>query len=351
LASAETDMKEFFLRFPSRNARGTKGTCTINMKIVGFMLIMLIPFHIFLDATVSSQDTLARAIFTPDVVFPCRGESCRSLSHAGEVVIGQSKVVIAGLVRNRALGIPKLMERVELIGSQFQDYTVLVVENDSADDTRKLLLQWADNNPKVLILGCGVNAEKCELNWPETIGHPKDHARIEKMATLRNIYMDYISQLQGSYDYLTVWDFDLDGSLYLDGLQNGLYHFSQTDPKEMEGMCAYGVMLDKHWGQWTYFDPFAHFELKQTSYPFEINSLSDLKVTWDMSSAQRGDPLKKVRSCFGGFAIYRMEAIRNRRYGYSKPEEEVLCEHIFFHDNMAMYFNPSMILAVHRNDA
>src|SRR5205085_6440107 len=55
------------------------------------------------------------------------------------------------------------------------------------------------------ILGCGYNAEKCSMpKAPKTDGHYVDYQRIEKMARLRNIYLDEVKKV---YRDDPTWDY------------------------------------------------------------------------------------------------------------------------------------------------
>jgi hypothetical protein len=98
-------------------------------------------------------------------------------------------VTICGMVRDVGDRVEDIKERVESMGRLVRDYRVLIVENDSTDDTRKNLLDWVSSNPRVYILGCGVNESSCHLNLPKTSGHSVYRERIEKMCKLRNIYL------------------------------------------------------------------------------------------------------------------------------------------------------------------
>jgi len=91
-------------------------------------------------------------------------------------------VVICTLLRDVEHKLPELIKRAERVGSIFKDYKVLVVENDSNDNTRSKLLSWAKINPKVLILGCGENVEKCSMKEAlgKTEGHSVNAYRINK---------------------------------------------------------------------------------------------------------------------------------------------------------------------------
>src|SRR5271166_4906960 len=100
------------------------------------------------------------------------------------------RIVIVGLIRDAGNRIDTLRHNVEMVGDLFDDYRVLVVENDSVDTTRQGLLHWVESNPKVTVLGCGYDVKECHIpsEASKTIKHSFDRARIEKMVRLRNIY-------------------------------------------------------------------------------------------------------------------------------------------------------------------
>lgn len=273
-----------------------------------------------------------------------------STEHDKHVKIGsrkakQKSVVICSLLRDAEDKIDDLKKRVEKMGELFRSYRVLIVENDSSDRTREKLLEWAAENPRVTILGCGENVRKCELKLPKTEGHSVYHKRIQKMSKLRNIYLDYISSSNlASADYVIVWDMDILGSVYLDGVLNSLGYLEENS--NMQAMCAYGIYS---WGPFTvYYDTYAH---QEEGDEFNI----ELKYPLDMYNGlftryARGEPPKKVKSCFSGFTIYRASDLSGARYG--QPDETNLrCEHSMLHDSLSgVYMNPSMIHLVLRND-
>ena len=125
------------------------------------------------------------------------------------------------MIRDVAGRVPLIREKVERLGEAFADYVVLIVENDSKDGTRRLLLEWAARNPKVKVLGCHsvgggrgdggevVPAESCSVpSAPKTDGHSVDRPRIEKMVKLRNVYLDEIKRKYSSWNFAAMWDLD-----------------------------------------------------------------------------------------------------------------------------------------------
>lgn len=259
---------------------------------------------------------------------------------SGQNLMKRSKLVIAGLIRDAARQVPEMIARIEAIGQSFAEYQVLVVENDSQDNTRERLVAWKQRNPRVHILGCTDEDMECILNLPPTRDHEPWRHRIAKMAYLRNLYVDYLRQNLPNYDYLLVMDLDISGHFYLEGLADSFSYF-ETFP-EIEAMGANGI----RWaGRWMYYDPFAYLEL---SDPPEWRTL-DEKQAHDYAIFSRPimslhDPVYQVQSCFAGAAVYRLSVMRASRYDYSRTG--YACEHAYFNRGFKMYLNPAMLFEI-----
>lgn len=312
----------------------------------------------------------------------------------------QSKVVIAGMLRDVAPRVKDVIKKTEGVGRLFKDYTIIVVENDSSDGTRDLLLEWTRMNPKVKILGCGVNVKECKLpKTPKTEGHPINRSRMDKMTLLRNIYLDYIKQNLQDYDYAIFWDLDAISVAYHDGILNTIGQLQKNqevieatkemerkkamhtisskprldlwntsyrgsvfgtksldlplrndvapnlppDPDEerVDAVCAYGIY---EWpGFSIFYDTFA-YEEKDDPNNIDYKYIHDIKS--GVMKMGRGEPLVEVNSCFSGFAIYRVKPLLEEsvRYGYS-PSNNIVCEHTTLHNTLKgkKTINPSLI--------
>lgn len=280
-----------------------------------------------------------------------------NFTNLGTNIIKQKSVVLCTLLRDVAHKMPELIQRAEKIGGLFGSYHVLVVENNSSDGTRKKLIEWKNKNPKIIILGCGVNVpEECSLDFAKvkTEGHSVDINRINKMSNLRNIYLDYIRNTPelATTDYTIIADLDLIGNVYLDGITNTIGHLSANE--NAAGMCANGIY---RWGGFNlYYDTYAFLEPDEE---FDINYkyIHDLKKGLGVRYP-RGHPPVYVSSCFGGFTIYKTKSLLSNNVKYDiQDTDNVLCEHVLLHNNIkssskqnAMYHNPSMINLVMLND-
>jgi hypothetical protein len=255
------------------------------------------------------------------------------------------KVVICGLLRNHEHMLNDIIYKVEELGKLFNDYKVVIVENDSSDNTREKLLEWASKNNRVTILGCGINEKSCKLNLPKTIGHTPDFERIKKMSYLRNLYLEYVKTNNG-YDYMIPIDLDIIGSFYFDGIANSFYYFKNNN--DISAICSNGIIADNS----KYYDTFPFIELNEKlMWDSEYEKQQHDKIVMDTINYNKGQPLKKVISCFGGLSIYKISQIIHTDAKYSYPPMgKYGCEHTFFNRNFNMYMNPSMIYLIVENE-
>jgi hypothetical protein len=273
------------------------------------------------------------SIYTPNI------DDYDSVTMNGFNIMREKRIVICGLMRDSENIIPLLKRRVDKIGAFFRDYKVLIVENDSKDDTRKLLLEWSNENNNIIILGCGINQHVCKLNLPKTEGHDVYYKRIDKMAMLRQIYLDYVISNLSAYDYMAVWDMDIIGSIYIDGIANSIGYMNS--PLQAEAVCAYGIY---DWSFFTlYYDTYAHQDVGDNFDP-ERKHLHDIKKGLQVRYTY-GDKPVKVRSCFSGFTLYSIRSIIKYDAKYDRPDENNLqCEHVLFNKYFSnVYMNPNMI--------
>lgn len=267
----------------------------------------------------------------------------------GQREMMKSRIVICGMLRDGENRISSIKDRINKLSSYFKDYRVLIVENDSTDNTRQKLLEWANENPKIVILGCGYNNSTCSLKLPKTEGHSVTWNRINKMQYLRNIYLEEVMKNYSNYDYMIVWDMDILGSVYLDGILNSFGYFGSKKFKT-DAMCANGIY------RWMvlplYYDTYAHRD-KGDKFHISKKHIHDIDKGITVRYNVGEDPVE-VDSCFGGFTIYRINSILNTHAQYgttSKDSGDVECEHVVFNKFLdKVHVNPSMIHLVLQNE-
>ena len=324
----------------------------------------------------------------------------------GREHFAKKRVVICGLIRDACASVPDIQITAEGLGSLFADYRVLVVENDSKDCTRSELLRWKERNPRVTVLGClQTNARVCQMGMDRTV--PLDSivarpSRIQKMVQLRNTYLDELnSNLEyRDFDYVIVWDMDLRGILSVEGIWDTGCCFAEDidasqetatwnerpKPRDTGNIslekiqvvgCNSIVAHDGALCTWRrYHDPYAYRNGWNHLVPKLVND-----VVWGYFGAHRpvrsmpiartstttttiiaGDMHSKpdyqrtlipVESCFGGFAIYRRNVLKGKRYSTSPNLfGQPVCEHVGLHASFpsgSVYLNRNMVASVTAN--
>ena len=71
-------------------------------------------------------------------------------------------ITICCLCRNISNIFSKSKIKLETIGKIFKSYQIVLFENDSSDNSRKLLKKWTQENKNVILLNC--NVKDCKLN-------------------------------------------------------------------------------------------------------------------------------------------------------------------------------------------
>lgn len=265
-------------------------------------------------------------------------------------------IVIVSLVRDVEEQIPDIIKKVEKLASYFRDYIVLIVENDSKDNTRKELLKWSKNNSRVKILGCGVNSDKCIMGLEKTVKdtdtqYDKFRKRIEKMVYLRNIYLNEIKNKYSGFDYVCIWDLDTIGTTYIDGIANTFYYFSKENTN-IDVICGFGLYVG--WNPTIYYDSFAHLSVGE-KYDIKNKTMMDIKYLSLSFKYKRGDEPVETDSCFGGIAFYRLSSLLSPYvfYDMTPSQENIECEHVRLHKKIkgTKLMNPSMINLVLYNES
>jgi len=238
-------------------------------------------------------------------------------------------IVIAALARDCEKSLPNMIALIEQLRQRFIWTQVVVVENDSKDNTKNILFRWEKESDGVNIIsqdyGTLTIPEIGQVNCDPTISIH----RIEKMAFYRNIYLDYVDKLNCEIDYLMVVDIDID-FFSIEGLIQAI----DKDENDWGAIFSNGITQTSYFGMRSkiYFDCFAIYE-----YPligdFSYNQ-KKLDFTFKtINKNVRNHKKYSVISAFSGIGIYRYEAIKGLRYKASLNKAmngTAVCEHIPF---------------------
>lgn len=248
------------------------------------------------------------------------------------------RIVIGALVRDCASTLIGNIKRVEETGELFQDYHVVIFENDSKDETKKILEEWQSHNDKITVISRDYNTTTIPQK-SENVPYPAwSTPRIEKMAYYRNCLLKEIEALDAP-DYVLFIDLDL---YYFspEGIANAIINA----PENWGGLFANGQNWFEKDGKNnvfpTQYDPYAFLEKGKdyrnaASYKFTLQDdyIKGFYMHDILSSVN--DKYILCQSAFAGIGIYKYNLIKGRRYtSYVIPEFEgqniSLCEHVPF---------------------
>jgi hypothetical protein len=258
--------------------------------------------------------------------------------------LSKSTIIVCGIVRDCGQNLEKNISAINKICDMAKDYHVVMFENDSKDNTKQILSDWVNERKNIHV----------SLNDFQTITIPEKQKslvnpafsvhRIEKMASYRNFYLDYIEKENLPGDYVIIADMDIH-KIYLEGI---IQSFSLD--YEWDALMANGISrAPSSFFRRRYYDTYALVECGRQTTPQTEESIKAAQYKW--SFLKPGMPLIRVASAFGGLAIYKREAIANCRYGVLLNDDEKVesrTEHFFFHQQMAangydkIYINPAL---------
>ncbi len=278
--------------------------------------------------------------------FPIKKEKIaefKEKSLLGYRTMKQSRVVICGLARDCAGALPAMMKRMEETGHLFQDYAIVVFENDSNDETRDILKEWAAKNLKVMLMDCEVPDCRFGSQLPYSQGACHEN-RMYKMAGFRNRYLDVVKNTYADFDYMMVIDMDLKGPWSLDGLATTFADCS------WDGVFAYGLHTVPYLAGLVYgmYDAAAYVSVDGdyfvfSSYGKTFKNYMKLNF-FTCFGIQPGDDFIQVWSAFGGMGIYRIKSLEGCQYAGPACEHAMLHKCMASHGHGRFYINPSLIV-------
>lgn len=341
---------------------------TVCSLVAVVLSVSIVCFYSFVLLQARFHHTALAAVHWDDYSTPDLLRDGVSISSVlqDEQWLRSQRVVVCGLLRDKEGQVAYLQTALPRLTSLFAEWAVVVVENNSTDNTRDRLLTWQQHDPThVHVLGASPttpatdNTTERAATMSRTVRHDYTEWRIRKMAALRNTYLEYVSShaVLGTYELLIVMDLDLQSFVYIDGLLSTA-HYLHTQPT-IAAIAANGLQLTTApltasllYG-FEYQDPYAHEDERNKGK--DVSQRLDNVRSKFVNRYVYGSGLWPVRSAFGGLVVYRMERVRGKRYGvtYSDNGRYVLCEHVSLHRQLtlvndtsggsSMYLNPSLM--------
>lgn len=237
------------------------------------------------------------------------------------------RVVIAALARDCADALRINIPRIEDLRKNFKESTVIIIENDSKDDTKNILHKWEERSSNVHIESndygtITIPASPHNGKLPTTSYH-----RIGKMAQYRNQYIDIVQKRKIESDYLIIIDVDIE-YFSIDGIINSLKHA----PKDWGALFAYGISKTNRLNMNRFYDIFAFLEKGVAISDINLSANLLWKLQRKLSLVIPFYKYYPCNSAFGGLAIYKSKAIKKLKYECIKNNInnniECLCEHV-----------------------
>lgn len=240
------------------------------------------------------------------------------------------KIVIAALARDCEKSLPNMINLIEELREQFIWSEVVVVENDSKDETKNILFDWEKKKEGVTIFSQNYGTLTIPEESVDGIKPLVSFHRIEKMAFYRNIYIKYIKEIAHDIDNLIVIDVDVE-SFSIEGVVAAVLKCTGT----FGAVFANGISVKRFFGfiySRIFYDVFAVYEYPMEE-PFSFTEKSLSRTLKTVMYNLKKDKQYPVISAFGGIGVYNYNAISNLEYtviSNGNNESEAVCEHIPF---------------------
>ena len=255
----------------------------------------------------------------------------------------ESFIVVCSIVRNAGKGLKRNIPVIERICQCFSRYEVVVFENDSTDNTKEVLTEWAKKDPlhiHAFMKNLGIRT----IPKPSSVScNPFfSLSRNEKMSAFRNQYLEFIENESWNPDYLMVVDLDV-ARIDAAGVMGSFYTNEDWDV-----ITAFSYSLAPNLKR-RYHDSYILVENGEETKPQTELSIRNKSRQFAVYYGTMS--LIPVYSAFGGLAVYKYEKARGLRYKAIPNNDsrvESRGEHFSLYKQMnergplAVYINPKM---------
>lgn len=255
-------------------------------------------------------------------------------------VAKRSQVAVLAIARSAMPHLTNTLALVEELADYFQGMSFYVYENDSADETPRVLDDFAGRHRSVFV-------EHDTLGEPDGRGFEPD--RTTRLARCRNKCLDWLAANAVDHPYTLVLDLDPHGGFSPEGILNSLgwiteYVGTNWSASSVGGMASFSLFCQRQEdGQIA----IAQYD----AWAMRLNWWEDRRnigggMRWaHMLMPPVGSPPIPMNSAFGGACLYRTEALLSSRYSGIGVDGQPDCEHVALHKAMRehgyqMYLNP-----------
>ena len=258
-------------------------------------------------------------------------------------------LVVCGLVRNAAENLQQNLARLDVLRPYFRSFRVVIFENDSTDDTKRILTEYAAHRQEVFISLAGYNVNPLA-------GGPFSLHRIDLMSRFRNQYLEKLKEYPDT-DFVAIIDLDV----YHFSTESFLDRFRDTDGWDM--VSAFGSNYVDYSLRPVFYDIYAYVPREENPVlGLYFQNFSDFKKQQRKlyTTFARATDLVPVNSNFNALAIYRYPCLTSGAEYASAPCTmegiESFCEHVVFHKQLMekgykrLYLDPSLRIIYEKPD-
>lgn len=292
---------------------------------------------------------MQKGLMFPDELFKINDQKIyNSRVQFGTDLAKHQKIMFCGICRNVGTKLERNLLRIGETAKYFKDYSILIYENDSTDDTVDILRRYESRK---LSFFTETRADKNYNDLLESGQDPVHYNRCQVLASCRNFYLDFAQKSDA--DIICVLDLDLWGGWSYDGFLNsvGVLYGKPTNG----AVTAYGVLTDcyNHYSledidpkMYIMYDCFVYRPLGPDVAQPKFGT-----AQYNFIRKNPGDTPIFVNSNFNGMGIYKREALLGVQYGVKLwDQDSVDADHVVLHRQMrdngwGVIFNPSMLVS------
>jgi hypothetical protein len=219
-----------------------------------------------------------------------------------------------------------VLANVEALAATYDDHAVVIVENDSTDDTRAILEAWASGRPQVRL----IRMDGAEDDYP---------LRTDRIARARNLCLAFAREPDfADFDDFVLLDFDDVNSTPIDVAAFTAARAWLWGHRDRKAVFAnpqpfyYDVWALRH-PEWSPNDCWA--EIRSSTGKMSLLEARRRHIFPRQISIPADSEPILVDSAFGGLAIYRRAAAVHARYDGIDESGQEICEHVAFNRAVA----------------
>lgn len=281
-----------------------------------------------------------------DELYMSKNKYFEYLYKNGVEEVKDKKILFCGMVRDSGAEVKHNIPVLEKMASYFVDYRVVIVENNSKDNTKDVLKAWATSNPKVIAICNDFDESKYDAIPKESCyNSPNSRRRIQKYCDYRNIYCDYIvDKLDFDSDYYVEIDLDI-ARINIKGFITSFGNNLEWNAIIANGYSYSAKLKRRH------HDTYCLLEHGKENMPDSLEKIELYREAFE--PFKLGMPFVRVGAGMGGMIIWKTRERKHIRYKVIPNNYggvEVYCDHVCIFKQMKeeshdkFFLNPNLVV-------